>query len=56
MEQVGPEAPIEVWYSGPESEVAKRVIFNEAVRQGRIMVHWESYHDEALAGVEVRED
>ena len=41
--QVGPDAVLEGWYSGPESEVAKRVIFDEAVNQGRILVHWESF-------------
>jgi hypothetical protein len=40
------DTAIEIWYSGPESDQAKRTLFDEAIHQGRIVVHWESFQDE----------
>jgi hypothetical protein len=51
MDEIGPNTVLEIWYSGPENDSAKRVLFDEAVRQGRIVVHWKSYHDEHLAEI-----
>jgi hypothetical protein len=45
------EPEIEIWDSGQETDRAKVRLFNEAVRQGRIVVHWESYYDKHLAEI-----
>jgi hypothetical protein len=36
---------LQIWTSDKESDEVKVIFFNEAVRQGHIVIHWESFYD-----------